>query len=160
MSEEGPISKEKSKLSFKTIDAGEAPDSVQEWVEKNRKEKAKKVFHANGKTYVIIMLGQKSTGGYAVKIDEIQLEKIVSPESKAGNGTVHVKYHTIEPEEGSINIQALTYPMAIAKLEGIRDYDYQFSEKGKKNKLNGGNDGAEPSEPVQPEKLMNEDGEE
>lgn len=152
MSEEGPVTKEKSELSFKTIDVGEAPNSVQEWVEKNRKEETKKVFHAEGKTYVIIMLGQKSTGGYAVTIDEMQLEKIVSPESMAGKGTVHVTYHTIAPEEGSINTQALTYPMAIAELEGTRDYEYQFSEQGKQNELKGSNN-EEMGDPVHPDKL-------
>ncbi|GGJ81876.1 hypothetical protein GCM10007063_00360 [Lentibacillus kapialis] len=155
MSEEGPITKEKSELSFKTIDVGEAPIKIQEWIEKNRKEEAKEVFHMAGKTYVIIMLGQKSTGGYAVKIDKMQLEKIISPESKAGEGTVSVTYHTIEPGEGSINTQALTYPIAIAELEGTRSYDYQFLVKGKKNKLKESNDGKQ-SDPVQPEKLPNE----
>ncbi len=155
MSEEGPITKETSELSFKRIDSGEVPEKVQEWIDKNRKEGSKKVFHADGKTYVIIMLGQKSTGGYAVKIDDMQLEKIVSPESKAGKGTVNVTYHTIEPGKGSINTQALTYPMAIAELEGTHDYDYQFSEKGKQNKLKGSNDG-EQTEHVKPEKLTNE----
>lgn len=148
MREEGPVMKEKSDLSFKSIKPGEAPESVQTWIEKNRKEEAKKVFHADSKTYVVIMLGQKSTGGYAVTIDAIQLEKIISPESKAGKGTVHVTYQSIEPEEGSINTQALTYPLAIAELEGTRDYDYRFLEKSK-----GKNDG-EQSEPIQPEKPM------
>ncbi|SFD68731.1 PrcB C-terminal [Lentibacillus persicus] len=148
MREEGPITKEKSDLSFKSINPGEAPESVQTWIEKNRKEEAKKVSHADSKTYVIIMLGQKSTGGFSVTIDSMQLEKIISPESKADKGTVHVTYHTIEPEEGSINTQALTYPMAIAELEGTRDYDYRFLEKSKEN-----HDG-EQSEPIQPEKLM------
>ncbi|RYG72342.1 protease complex subunit PrcB family protein [Lentibacillus lipolyticus] len=126
MTEEGPIVKEKTDLSFKTIDVLGAPGRVRSWIEKNRSDEAKKVFRVNGKTYAVIMLGQKPTGGFDVEIEQIQLVKIVQPESKAGEGTIHVSYQTIEPEEGSFNIQALTYPMAIAELEGEWNQPFQF----------------------------------
>lgn len=135
VSEEGPITREKTELSFRTIDVGEAPDSVQKWIEKNRSNEAKKVFHADGKTYVVIMLGQKPTGGFAVEIEKMELEKIVSPESKAGKGTVKVTHNVTSPKKGSFNTQALTYPIAIAVLEGVRDYGFQFSTPIKPDKL-------------------------
>ncbi|SFA94748.1 PrcB C-terminal [Lentibacillus halodurans] len=140
MTGEGPIVRERTDLSFKTIDIDEGPERVRKWIEKNRSEEAKKVFHVNGKTYVIIMLGQKSTGGYHVEIEKIQLAKVVSPESKAGSGTVEVTHHVTEPEEGSINIQALTYPIAIAELSGVHDYGFQFSTPLKSEELKENND--------------------
>ncbi|MFD1361220.1 protease complex subunit PrcB family protein [Lentibacillus salinarum] len=135
MTEEGPIAREKTELSFQMIDPDEAPARVQTWLEKNRSEEAKKVFHADGKTYVIILLGQKSTGGYAVNIERMELAKIVSPESKQGKGTVNVTYHVTKPEEGSFNIQALTYPMAIAELNGELAYGFQFNSSSKSGGL-------------------------
>lgn len=157
MSEEGPIAREKTELSFRTIEADDAPERVQKWIEKNRNEETKKVFHADGKTYVVIMLGQKSTGGYAVKIDEMQLEKIVSPASKAGEGTVNVTYKVVEPQKGSVNIQVLTYPMAIAEIDGVRNYTFQFSQQAKGDGLKKSQNQSDgESEGVQPEELTSE----
>ncbi|QKY70722.1 protease complex subunit PrcB family protein [Lentibacillus sp. CBA3610] len=135
MNGEGPITREQTDLPFSTIDVDEAPDRIGKWIEKNRSEEAKKVFHVDGKTYVIILLGEKSTGGYHVEIEQIQLSKIVSPESEAGPGTVEVTYNVTEPEEGSFNIQALTYPMAIAELGRELEYGFQFNSPAKSGEL-------------------------
>lgn len=152
MTEEGPIAREKTELSFRTIDAEETPDRMQRWIKKNQSDEAKKVFHVDGKTYVLIMLGQKSTGGYAVDIEAMELSKVVSPESKEGQGTVNVTYNVTEPEKGSMNIQVLTYPMAIAELEGTRDYGFQFLPQTTGNELKENNED-EQTELIKPEEV-------
>lgn len=155
MSEDGPITREKTDLAFRTIEVDEAPDRVRKWIEKNQSDESKKVFHADGKTYVVIILGQKSTGGYAVNIEAMELSKVVSPDSKAGQGTVKVTYNVVEPEQGSINIQVLTYPMAIAEIDGEKDYVFQFKTSSNANEMKGNKDKSEEEDNggVQPEEL-------
>lgn len=130
MNEEEHIEKKVTDLSFETIKADEAPKNIQNWMKKNRSKKANRVFIVNGKTYVTIQLGQKSTGGYSVKINQIQ-HVIDSEEDEM----IVVSYSVIEPEKGSINIQVLTYPATIAEINEELDYSFQFTTTPKSDKL-------------------------
>lgn len=117
-------------LSFQTIHADDSPKQVQNWLEKERTKEVNKVFLVNGKTYVIVQLGQKSTGGYRVSVKQIEL---VKPSS--GNQTVFVHYQVKAPKQGSFNIQVLTYPVAIVVLNKEYHIDFCFKQIKKPNKL-------------------------
>ncbi|MFB4169700.1 protease complex subunit PrcB family protein [Virgibacillus sp. JSM 102003] len=120
---------ETTNLSFKTIKVENAPDRVQQWIQKNRSKKAEKVFNVDGMTYAIILLGQKPTGGYNVEIEQIQKVKTNSSQSDGFNT---VSYNVTEPEKGSINIQTLTYPVAVAGMEGETSRSYRFQTSKQK----------------------------
>ncbi|SDQ08183.1 protease complex subunit PrcB family protein [Virgibacillus salinus] len=121
--------KESTNLSFKTIKVENTPDRVQKWIQKNRSKEVEKVFNVNGMTYAIILLGQKSTGGYNVEVEQIKKMKTNSSQSDSVNT---VSYEVTEPEKGSVNIQTLTYPVAIAELEGETSQSFQFSTSKEK----------------------------
>ncbi|GAA0607026.1 hypothetical protein GCM10009001_25390 [Virgibacillus siamensis] len=112
------------KLAFQKTKVDAAPDNVQEWIRQNRSKQQNKVFRENGKTYVVILLGQKTTGGYNVEMEQIRRAK-----TENGNSINLVSYSVTEPEQGSINIQVLTYPMAIAVLDGEVKGEFQFKRK-------------------------------
>ncbi len=132
--EEIPMKKDVTEIPFKTINVEDAPDKVQKWIAKNRSEKANKVFQVNGKTYVIVMLGRKSSGGFDVKIGQIL--QVTSPESKAGNHKITVSYEETKPKKGSMNIQVLTYPLVIAEIDDELDDDsFQFKSSIDEGKL-------------------------
>ncbi|WP_174615090.1 protease complex subunit PrcB family protein [Virgibacillus ihumii] len=116
------------KLAFHTIKKDAAPDNVQEWIRQNESKEQNKVFRQQGKTYAVILLGQKTTGGYKVEIEQIRREK-----TETGNNINIVTYSVTEPEKGSFNIQVLTYPMAIAGLDGEVEGEFRFVRKGEEN---------------------------
>ncbi|SEP64164.1 PrcB C-terminal [Virgibacillus subterraneus] len=120
--------KESTNLSFKTIKVENTPDRVQKWIQKwiqkNRSKEVEKVFNVDGMTYAIILLGQKPTGGYNVEIEQIKKMNTNSSQTDSVNT---VSYEVTEPEKGSVNIQTLTYPVAIAELEGETSQSFQFS---------------------------------
>ncbi|MBP1949263.1 protease complex subunit PrcB family protein [Virgibacillus litoralis] len=121
--------KESTNLSFKTIKVENTPDRVQQWIQKNRSKEVEKVLNVDGMTYAIILLGQKPTGGYNVEIEQIKKMKTNSSQSDSVNT---VSYEVTEPEKGSVNIQTLTYPVAIAELEGETSQSFQFSTSKEK----------------------------
>lgn len=112
------------KLSFHMIKIKSTSDTMQEWIRKNQTTKQNKVFHESGKTYVVILLGQKTTGGYNVEIEQIR-----RAETKTGKNINIVSYSVTEPEKGSINIQVLTYPMAIAVLNDDVEGEFRFERR-------------------------------
>ncbi|MTW88208.1 protease complex subunit PrcB family protein [Virgibacillus dakarensis] len=134
--EEIPVKRDVTEIPFKTINVEDAPDKVQKWISKHRAEKANKVFHVDGKTYVIVMLGQKSSGGFNVKIEQIQQTTNTSPETNGGNNTITVSYEETKPKKGSMNIQALTYPLVIAEIDdGLDEGAFQFKSSIEEGKL-------------------------
>lgn len=108
-----------TELPFKHVPLEDTPESVQKWIETNQSQEQKQVLHADGKTYVIITLGQKRTGGYEVKITQIaEIE---------GTDTISVTHEVTEPEEGEMATQVITYPLAIAEMDGEWDQSFQFT---------------------------------
>ena len=57
--------------------------------------------------YVLVAAGEKPTGGYGLTIDSI---------TEVTKGTAYIHATLISPEEGSMVIQALTYPTVIVKF--------------------------------------------
>ena len=58
-------------------------------------------------TVVAVFAGQKSTGGYSIKITSVIVE----------DKKLLVKYHETEPEKGKVTSQVLTAPAHIIKLD-------------------------------------------
>src|SRR5699024_1964521 len=96
------------------------PERLQKWIEDNKTEAHKKVFNIDGKTYVIITLGQKPTGGHGVDITQI---------AEDTDETVTVSYEETEPGRNDAVTQVITYPLAIAKTDGERDQWFEFKTR-------------------------------
>lgn len=61
----------------------------------------------NKQTVLAVFAGQKSTGGYAIKITSIRIE----------GQKLMVSYHESEPEKGKVTSQVLTAPSHIVKVD-------------------------------------------
>lgn len=70
--------------------------------------------------YVLVAAGEKPTGGYGLTIDSI---------TEVTKGTAYIHATLISPEEGSMVIQALTYPTVIVKFNkgDITDILWDFT---------------------------------
>lgn len=94
-------------MDYKIIEKNEAPEEVQEWIEKNKYEENHTIVKTNQRTYVIITRGEKRTGGYGIDISSV--------EEKDNVIYILVKYMDPDPED--IVIQTVTYPYIIVELE-------------------------------------------
>lgn len=65
------------------------------------------VFEAGQKILIRIDAGQKNTGGYSVRVDEVRL----------ADRKIFVRAHVVFPEPGSMVTQAITYPSVLIELQ-------------------------------------------
>lgn len=65
------------------------------------------VFETGQKILIRVDAGQKNTGGYSVRVDEVRL---------AGK-RIFVRAHVESPEPGSMVTQAITYPSVLIELQ-------------------------------------------
>lgn len=83
------------------------PTEVESVLNKLRRTGGAEVVQGEHKTYVVIGLGQRSTGGYKVEVDGIETN---------ANGQIIVKAHEVKPAEGSMTIQVISYPTKVIAL--------------------------------------------
>lgn len=85
------------------------PDPVKQKVEEvcSRTQGGEAVIHHGGKTYLIIALGLRRSGGYGISLEGIHQR----------NREIHVYARETVPAPGSVSISALTYPVRVFSLE-------------------------------------------
>lgn len=98
---------ENASLSVRTESSRQLPAEVKEKAESIRTKGGETTVHHDGRQFVIIALGERRTGGYQVKVEEIE---------QRGN-EVHVYAREEGPEPGMMVIQAITYPLAVVSFE-------------------------------------------
>lgn len=102
-------------MAFDKITVFEAPSRVRKAVERYKTEEKAAVYVVEGTVYLVITMGQKSTGGYGIRVKEIEQHGTL----EGGSGfNIHVEYK--KPKPGQPVCQAITYPYAIVKTN-IKD---------------------------------------
>lgn len=96
-------------MEYQIIEASEAPLEVQEWLDEKKGEEKYTIINSDVNTYLVVTMGEKSTGGYDIEVSEIieTEEKII----------IKVKY--LAPSKDHFTIQAITYPYIIVKMNLI-----------------------------------------
>lgn len=91
-------------LTFNQVNREDLPAEPQAWAEERHRQQGTYVRDFGEKTYLLVSWGEKPTGGYDVKIEEV---------AKASDGSlVGVRLSAPKPDE--FVTQAFTYPHAIA----------------------------------------------
>lgn len=100
-------------LDFKVEQSEDLPTNIKEQVEQVLADgkKANLVMTTKEKTYLLVALGQRPTGGYDTIITEIKKE----------GDAVHVYASEMAPPEGSIVTQVLTEPHTIVSISECYD---------------------------------------
>jgi hypothetical protein len=89
------------------IIAAPYPAAVANGLREIRTKGGHKVVTEGGKTYVVISLGQRSTGGY---------KAIVKSAVKQADGTWRVEVTETAPADGQMVTQVITYPTVVIAL--------------------------------------------
>lgn len=103
-----------------TIEQEQAlPETVKTTVEQvtSTRSKSNEVVTTEGRTYVIIALGERSTGGYSVDVQKIEQR----------GDALHVYAKEAPPPKGAMVIQVISYPFTVVSVKGTYDdNDVQF----------------------------------
>ena len=100
-----------NKISFDQVSIEDAPDRMVNLINIYKRSKGFVYYtdDANGYVYIGILMGEKSTGGYSVKVTEVQ----------DNEGKTDVFVQEICPSADAIVTQVITYPYIIIRAKGI-----------------------------------------
>jgi hypothetical protein len=88
------------------LSESQVPSQIILWIAENRKVPGYDAFSLGDAVYMVVRLGQRPTGGYAVYLGEAELD----------GRTLYVKVEVVEPRPWDMVSQALTYPTAVAGM--------------------------------------------
>lgn len=97
-------------MKYKILDSSEIPEKIKEVLPKYLAEERALTLRLKDEIYVLVMRGEKNTGGYGVDLDKIVKRQINKDEFEL---IVYAKY--TDPGEDDIVAQSFTYPFTIAK---------------------------------------------
>ncbi|HEX7058005.1 MAG TPA: Gmad2 immunoglobulin-like domain-containing protein [Bacilli bacterium] len=103
---------------FVTVRPDGAPEEVKQWVERSKDKCLGQSMVVGGDTYLLVTRGEESSGGYSIKI--------VAVRQYADRYVVVVKL--ADPPKGSVATQPMTYPTALAKVNGVLAKDIVFMD--------------------------------
>ncbi len=96
------------------------PTDLMKSVEAQKGNRGYMVWKENNTTLLVIMAGEKSTGGYSIEVESI--------EDHEGKNVVTVV--ETEPAAGDMTIQVITYPYVIVRLQDVGDQFTVITTKG------------------------------
>jgi hypothetical protein len=97
-------------VKYKVLESSEIPEKIKEILPKYLAEERALTLRLNDEVYILVMRGEKNTGGYTVDVDKIIKEQITKEEFDL---IVHAKFK--DPAEDDIVAQSFTYPFTIVK---------------------------------------------
>lgn len=111
-----------TKLTFDMIDEWDAAQEVAEKVEQVREKEAFEVITIGEDTFIVITMGEQNSGGYVVHIHEVI----------DTGASIKVLYEFESPAADAMVTQAITYPVAIAKINKTdKPIHFEASEQTK-----------------------------
>lgn len=95
-------------LPFETIKLNRSPEDIQAWVERSKDIKLVQTMAMNDDTYILVTRGEKSTGGFDVKVQSVN--------KYTDRMTVVVE--VTDPPKGAFVPEVVTYPYTLIRIQG------------------------------------------
>ncbi len=97
-------------VKYKVLESSEIPEKIKEILPKYLSEERAISLRLNDEIYILVMRGEKNTGGYTVDVEKIVKEEKTEEEFGL---IVHAKFK--DPDPNDIVAQSFTYPFTIVK---------------------------------------------
>jgi len=86
------------------------PLFIQQELEKIKSRGGVSIVHDEEYTYVLLALGERKTGGYEIKVLEVEKKR------EANEEYILVKAKEKRPDPGDMVIQVITYPVSVYQI--------------------------------------------
>lgn len=116
---EKPIIEQPSGFSYEVLQ-GNFPKIVQDYIERGMYKEGQQALYDTDKTYIVLTMGTKRTGGYYISVENIALRN--------GKIIVFATYHN--PAPNAIVTQAITHPVAVIALNKVYTEPIEYIIKG------------------------------
>ncbi|MGI5998680.1 MAG: S-layer homology domain-containing protein [Lutispora sp.] len=100
-------------VKFYSVSYNNLPDAIKDKIDVKRVSKGYEAYEYDDEIYLVAYMGKKSTGGYAIEIEDVERYKVNS------NYIVEATVVETKPGKGSIVTQALTYPYDVVKFNNF-----------------------------------------
>lgn len=102
------------------VEEGYLPEDTKQWFNSFENKKGAYVYQHPDNTFIKINAGEKPTGGYSLKFQELTEEEY----------PVEILVELTEPKEGQMVTQVLTYPYLILKIDSKQVTQYRIKSVG------------------------------
>ena len=104
-----------TKIEFEVIsDMDSLPGHVSQMIEAAKKDRGYMVYPEDGYSYVVVLMGEKSTAGYSVDIESV----------KEAEGFIIIETVEKSPGEDEAAAQVISYPFVVLKVNsGIQSFN-------------------------------------
>lgn len=100
-----------NRIQFEKLSESAIPDALASIISSNKAKRGFAYYYDinTGYMYIAVLMGEKSTGGYAVEVTAVE----------DCEGRTNVLINEIVPAPGSVVTQAITYPYTVIRAKGI-----------------------------------------
>jgi hypothetical protein len=109
-----------NKISFEELSEENIPEFLKDKVESSKTQRGYIYEEKDGYFYIVIFSGEKSTGGYSIKVISIE----------DNEGKTNIMVEETSPNKGDMVTQAITYPYTAIKVTGITPNINIFNKDG------------------------------
>ena len=110
-------------LEYSIVSEAELTESVLKAAEEIKMTGGHKIILDEEAQYVIIRLGERNTGGYEIKIDQVEEKE----------GKILIYYTEITPGRDEMVTEALTYPYRVLQIESKQNVEVIANEPRMRN---------------------------
>ncbi|MGI6449907.1 MAG: protease complex subunit PrcB family protein [Desulfitobacteriia bacterium] len=90
------------------------PEEISKYLEENRAKETQQAFNVNNRTYLVLTMGQQSSAGYGIELQELKL----------GDGTLTAVVSYQKPAKDAIVATVITYPSLVIETDDIYEGHY------------------------------------
>lgn len=93
------------------------PAQIESYLQENQAKETQQAFNIDNRTYIVLTMGEKTSGGYAIELKDLVL----------GDGSlkVYVKYRV--PGKDDATTAVITYPSLVIETDKIYEGHYEIA---------------------------------
>ena len=92
------------------------PTQIESYLQENQAKETQQAFNIDNRTYIVLTMGEKTSGGYAIELKDLVL----------GDGSLKVFVKYIVPGKDDITTTVMTYPSLVIETDKIYEGHYEI----------------------------------
>lgn len=92
------------------------PAEIEKYLDENKMNETQQAFNINNRTYIVLTMGEQTSGGYAIELKDLVL----------ADGALKVSVKYIKPGKDDMVATVITYPSMVIETDDIYEGHYEI----------------------------------
>ena len=92
------------------------PAEIEKYLDDNKMNETQQAFNINNRTYIVLTMGEQTSGGYAIELKDLAL----------ADGVLKVSAKYVKPGKGDMAATVMTYPSLVIETDDIYEGHYEI----------------------------------